>query len=159
GLPEGVGRLTDERVRHRNSTLEFMKKGRRGPVQELRVVNSRGNYPPLTANSGFLLLSGLNPLQNETQDGGLSLPSHMVARRVVFERHADGRILAQRAYNAAGRLLYALQYVEPNLAKFGSGAFAEAVRESGITHIKFVRPDKGSEAGLDEQVLFLDSSG
>jgi len=159
GLPEGVGRLTDEQARLRNTTLEFIRKGRREPVLELRVVNSRGDYPPISAQSGLFLLRGLNPLQNETQAGGLSLPGNMVTRRVVFERHADGRILTQRAYNAAGRLLYALQYAEPNLAKFGAGVFAEAVRESGITHIRFVRPDTGPEAGLDKEILYLDSAG
>ena len=69
------------------------------------------------------------------------------------------RIRTQRAYNAANRPLYTLQYVQPDVAKYGEGAFADTVRKSGITHIKFVRPETGSEAGLDQEIQFLDSAG
>ena len=44
GLPEGVGHLTAEQVRQRNASLAFHKHGRRGPVHEIRLVNSRGAY-------------------------------------------------------------------------------------------------------------------
>lgn len=46
GLPEGVGRLTDEQVSHRNVSLMFIKRGRWGAAREIRAVNSRGAYPP-----------------------------------------------------------------------------------------------------------------
>ena len=159
GLPVGIGQLTDAQMQHRNSMLKFTKKGRKGPVEEVRIVNSRGKYPPVFASSGFLLLGSLMPLASDTLIGGLSLPSTLVARRVVFERSHDGRVLAQRAYNASNRLLYTLQYVEPNVAKFGDGPFTEAIRESGITHIKFIRANTGSESGLNKEMLFIDSSG
>ena len=159
GLPEGIGQLTDAQMQHRNSMLKFTKKGRKGPVEEVRIVNSRGKYPPVFASSGFLLLGSLMPLASDTLIGGLSLPSTLVTRRVVFERSHDGRVLAQRAYNASNRLLYTLQYVEPNVAKFGDGPFTEAIRESGITHIKFIRANTGSESGLNKEMLFIDSSG
>ena len=42
GLPEGIGRLTDEQFRRRNSTLMFIRRGRQGAVHEIRQVNSRG---------------------------------------------------------------------------------------------------------------------
>lgn len=45
GLPVGVGRLTDEDVRHRNISLKLTQRGRRGLVKEVRIVNSRGAYP------------------------------------------------------------------------------------------------------------------
>ena len=99
------------------------------------------------------------PLASDTLIAGLSLPSTLVTRRVVFERSHDGRVLAQRAYTASNRLLYTLQYVEPNVAKFGDGWFTEAIRESGITHIKFIRANTGSESGLNKEMLFTDSSG
>ena len=53
GLPEGVGRLTAEQVRQRNASLAFHKHGRRGPVHEIRLVNSRGAYPPVFCTHWF----------------------------------------------------------------------------------------------------------
>jgi hypothetical protein len=53
GLPEGVGRLTAKQVRQRNSSLAFRKHGRRGPVHEIRLVNSRGAYSPVVLHTGF----------------------------------------------------------------------------------------------------------
>ena len=47
GLPDGVGRLTAEQVRQRNASLAFRKYGRRGPVHEVRLVNSWGTYHPV----------------------------------------------------------------------------------------------------------------
>ncbi len=157
GLPDGVGQLSMEQMRHRNASLEFIRKGRQGDVQEVRVVNSRGKYPPVFASSGSDL-SRFMPLARDTF-GSFSIPTYLLARRVVFERSHDGRILAQRVYNASEQVLYTLQYLEPNLAKFGDGPFAEAIRESGISHVRFVRTDTGPEAGRYTEMLFLDSSG
>jgi len=161
GLPEGVSALGVEDLRRRHSTLEFVKRGRLGSVNEIRVVNSRRQYPPSLAYSGGFSLRGLNPSEDdEIPEAGLSLPSSLVARRVVFERGADGRVLTQRAYNAADRLLYTLRYLsEPDVATFSAGPFARAVRESGITYLRFVLVEHGPEAGLDREILFLDSSG
>ena len=69
GLPEGVGRLGAEHMRQRHASLAFHKHGRRGPVKEIRLVNSRGAYPPVSAYTGFPNLSSLNPLSQETVDG------------------------------------------------------------------------------------------
>ena len=50
GLPEGVGRLTAEQVRSRNSSLAFHRHGRARPAHEIRVVNSRGAPPSVCAD-------------------------------------------------------------------------------------------------------------
>ena len=159
GLPEGIGQLTDYQIQHRNAILKFTKKGRKGPIEEVRIVNSRGRYAPVFASPPLFSVGALMPLADHTRIGGVSLPTIMVARRLVFERSHDGRILAQRAYNASNRLLYTLQYVGPDVAKFGDGPFTEAIRESGITHIKFVRAHTGPNRGLTKEMLFIDNSG
>jgi YD repeat-containing protein len=154
GLPEGVGRLTDEQISHRNISLMFIKRGR--VVQEIRAVNSQGAYPPAFAYFPSLSLVALNPLANV--ESGLESEVVTICR-VTFKCDADGRILNQSAYNRSDRLLYTPHYAQPNIAEYKEGAFSKAVRESGITHIKFVRPDTGLEAGLDQELLFLDSTG
>jgi YD repeat-containing protein len=151
GLPEGIGRLTDEQVSHRNTTLEFTKRGRQGPVHDIRAVNSRGVSPPMFARTALFLWGDLNPLEQET-----TIPESILTCRVTFERDAGGRILNQRAYNCAGRELYTLHYAQPNWAAYQEGAFNPMRRESGITHIKFVWPESGSEAGITKEVLFFD---
>ena len=152
GLPEGVGRLTDEQVRHRNASLAFVKRGRYGSVTEIRAVNSRGAYPPEFAYVPPMSLIGLNPLPSGESEL-LSLC------RVTFAYDANGDILRQSAYDRSDRLLYALHYVERDIAEYKEGAFSKAVRESGITHIKIARPPTGPDVGLDKELIFLDSSG
>ncbi len=68
-------------------------------------------------------------------------------------------ILKQTGYDRSDRLLYALHYVQPDVAEYKEGAFSKAVRESGITHIKIVRPETGPDAGLDKELSFFDSTG
>ena len=82
----------------------------------------------------------------------------MTLCRVTFEL-ANGQILNQSAYNRSDRMLYTLHYAQPDIAEYKEGGFSKAVRESGITHIKFVRPDTGPEEGLDKELHFLDSTG
>jgi YD repeat-containing protein len=152
GKPEGVGPLTDEQVRHRSVTLAFTKRGRQGLVKEIRAVNSQGAYPPEFAYVTPSSLVALNPLA-----GGDSEILNL--SRITFAYDAKNETLKQSAYNRADRLLYELHYVQPGVAEYKVGPFAQAVRESGITHIKFVRAETGPDAGLNKEVVFLDSSG
>jgi hypothetical protein len=153
GLPEGVGRLTDEQFRRRNSTLMFIKRGRQGVVREIRQLNSRGVYAQMLAQTGFHRLAAVNPLRR-VYDRRLS-SEILETCRVRFERDANGQIINQSAYNRADRRLYTLHYAQPNFAEYKEGAFSVAVRESGITHIKFVRPENGPEAGLNKELRFF----
>jgi hypothetical protein len=139
GLPEGVGRLSDEQVSHRNISLMFIKRGRWKAAHEIRVVDSRGAYPPAFAYFPSTSLVCLNPLAN-VESG---LKSEFTICRVIFKRDADGWILNQSAYNRSDRLLYTLHYAQPDIAEYKEGAFFKEIRPSGITHIRFVRPDTG----------------
>ena len=151
GLPEGIGEFSAEQVRHRNLTLEFSKQGRRGPVKEIRAVNSRGAYPPEFAYFPPLSLSELNPLSSKAAE-------ILNICRVTFE-YDKGRIVKQSAYDRSDRLFYALHYPKPDIAELKWEEFSQVVSESGITHIRIIRPETGPEAGLDKDVLFLDGTG
>jgi hypothetical protein len=157
GLPEGVGRLTAEQMRQRNASLAFHKHGRRGPVREIRLVNSRGTYNPESYHTAFWQLVVLNPLPPDTVSDASKA---MAVSRVVFERDSRGQILNQSAYNRAGRRMYTLHYVHPNMAEYKTAEWlSDPVRESGITLLKFVRPEHGPEAGLAQEVRYFDSAG
>ena len=104
GLPEGVGRLTDEQFRHGNSTLMFIRRGRQGAVYEIRQVNSRGVYPPLYTETNLHRLSAANPLQ-QVDYRGLST-EFLETCRLHFEHDGDNQILNQVAYNRGGSIPY-----------------------------------------------------
>ena len=106
------------------------------------------------AQIGFHRLSAVNPLE---QVNYRRSSEFLETCRVRFERDANGQIPNQSAYNRADRRLYTLHYdnAEPNFAEYKEGAFLVAVRESGITHIEFVRPEDGPEAGLDKELRFF----
>ena len=151
GQPEGIGSLSAEQVRGRSLTLEFLKDGRRGPVKQIRAINSRGAYPPEFSHFPSLSLLGLNPLI--TEEAEISHTS-----RVTFE-YDNGRLVKQTAYNRNDRSLYSLHYPRPDYAEYKWEVFSKVVSESGITHIKIVRPETGPEAGLNKDLLFQDSTG
>jgi hypothetical protein len=111
GLPEGVGRLTDEQVSHRNISLMFIKRGRWKAAHEIRVVDSRGAYPPAFAYFPSLSLISLNPLANEISE-------FLTLCRVTLTHDANGQLLNQSAYNRSDRLLYTLHYAQPDIAEY-----------------------------------------
>jgi YD repeat-containing protein len=151
GQPEGIGSLSVEQVRGRNLTLEFLTHGRRGPVKEIRTINSRGAYPPEFFYFPSLSLLALNPLVTEEAEVRNTC-------RVTFE-YDNGRLVKESAYNRGDRLLYTLHYPRPDYAEYKWEVFSKVVSESGITHIKIVRPETGPEAGLNKDLLFQDSTG
>lgn len=153
GLPVGIGPLSAEQVRHRNISLAFVKHhGRRGPVDEIRMVNSEGAYPPELSYLPSESLTRLNPI--------LSLREPLQVVRVRFDRDPAGQVSRQSAFDRNDRLIYELQYARPDLAIYHQvTGHPSQVTESGITHVKFDRPATGPEAGLDKRVLFQGSDG
>jgi hypothetical protein len=87
------------------------------------------------------------------------LPEGFLTSRVAFEHDARGQMLNQIAYYPAGRPIYTLHYVHPNMAEYKDEGITRVVRESGNALLKFVRSESGSEAGLTQQVRFFDGAG
>ncbi len=151
GQPEGIGSLSVEKVRGRSLALAFLKDGRRGLVKEIRAINSRDAYPPEFASFPSLSLLALNPLLTEEAE-------ILSTSRVTFE-YDYGRLVKQSAYNRGDRLLYTLHYPRPDYAEYKWEVFSKVVSESGITHIKIVRPETGPESGFNKDLLFQDNTG
>ena len=123
GQPEGIGPLSAEQVRSRSLTLEFLKDGRRGPVKQIRAINSRGAYPPEFVNLPSISLLNLNPLITEETE--IFHTSH-----VTFE-YDNGRLVKQTAYNRSDRSLYSLHYPRQEYAEYKWEVFSKVVSESG----------------------------
>jgi hypothetical protein len=157
GIPEGLKELTDEQIRHRQATIQLVRRGRRGPVEELRIVDSRGGYPYLP--SLLLSLFSLNPLSRDIEDTFATIPETLMTCRVTFERDAAGHVINQKAYNRNDRLLYELHYPSHDTVHYKEGDFPLSRRKSGVSHVQFSRFDSGPNAGLIQELRFFDASG
>lgn len=157
GLPEGVGPLSEAQFARRNASLEFIRHGRRSPVDEVRLVNSSGNTPPVTAYVATSPLSSLNPLSSFDIQNPLA-SDMMTLTRVTFTRDARGEILEQNWFTAAGRLVYSLRFANRDTAEYKMHGFTRAMRTSGIAYLRFSFVESGPHAGLVEKVAFLDAA-
>lgn len=157
GIPEGLKELTGEQIRRRQATIQLVRRGRLGPVEELRIVDSRGHYPYLP--SLLFSLSSLDPLSKNTEDNFATIPETLTTCRVTFERDAAGHVINQKAYNRNDRLLYELQYSSHDTVHYKEGDFPLSRRASGVSHVQFSRFDSGPNAGLIRELRFFDASG
>lgn len=151
GKPQGIAALSTEQRRHRNNSLAFFSRGRFGPVTEIRVVNSRNQYPRELSFAPSFSLSELNPLPTGMRELAGTV-------RLSFE-YRDDDLVEQSAYDRNDRPLYRLRYTGRDVAEYRWGAFSREMRESGITHIEFVRPQAGPQAGRNTEVRFMDGLG
>ena len=155
GFPEGVGPLTSAQVSRRSASVALIRHGHSNPVDELRLVDSEGNTPPQGLYMPPLTLVDLNPLP-ATAD---RFVTELGLTRMIFTRDASGRILEQSAFTRGGRRLYTLHFATPDLGEYKTDGLATRVRESGISYLRFSRVATGTNAGLDERVVYLDADG
>ncbi len=159
GLPEGIVRLDVSMVARRNVTLALIRRGRRNPVDEVRLVNSNGDTPPTATYAPPTSFVDLNPLMSRAFDEDDAWNSEIiVVTRVTFTRDASGRVLEQTGLSSGGRTVYTLHYGTPEIGEYKRGGFASPIRESGIVYLRFARVVEGPHAGLDEKVSFLDAA-
>lgn len=164
GLPQGLHRLTGDQVGRRNVTLALMRRGRRNPVDEVRLVNSSGNTPPPATYFPPATFFELNPLPSSAFDFANPLRSELLSvTRVTFRRAAGGQILEQIGFTGAGRPVYTLHYGAPDLGQYlapgkDEQGFPGSIRASGIAFVRFTRVQSGPHTGLDEKVMFLDAA-
>jgi hypothetical protein len=154
GLPDGIGHLTAEQVARRNASVVLVRRGRRNPADEIRVVNSSGRTPPLGLSLPIGSVDDLNPLQSAGSD---ALSSELAqVTRVTFSRDAHEHVLEQSGFNRGGRRLYTIHFADQKVGEYKREGFGMAIRESGIRYLRFSRIETGPNAGLDERVLYLD---
>jgi len=153
GFPEGIGPLTSAQVARRSVSLALIRHGHWGPVDELRLVDPKGDTPPQGTYMPPLALVDLNPLPG-TAD---RFVTELGLTRMTFTHDANDRILEQSAFTRGGRRLYTLHFAVPDLGEYKTDGFATPVRESGISYVRFSRVTAGVHAGFDERFLYLDA--
>ena len=159
GAPEGAGRLTAAQVARRAASFALIRHGRRRPVDELRVVDSTGNMPPGNSYEPPWSLYDFNPLPLRPSSNLAEFnDSAMMIGRITFLTDSNGRVLEENAFTRGGRRAYTLHFTAADVAEYKQEGFSRAVRESGISYLRFTRVLKGPNAGLDERVTYLDST-
>ena len=155
GFPEGRGQLTSAQVARRSVSLALIRHGHSKPVDELRLVDAtRSNTPPEGLYWPPSTLIELNPLPARADQ----FVTELGLTRMTFRADESGRILEQIAFTRGGRRLYTLHFATPDLGEYKTDGFATPVRESGISYIRFSRVAAGTNAGLDERVVYLDAN-
>ena len=140
GQFEGVGPITREASNHRNISLEFLRRGRRGHVEEVRLVDGFGKCP-------------MSPAVMYFGDNGIFGFDAQECRQVL--EYQGNELKKQKAYGRSNLPLYELSYVTQNralISGFGVGLLGKAM--SG--YVEFSRPLDGQNAGLDEEIRFYD---
>jgi YD repeat-containing protein len=157
GLPDGVGPLTSDMVARRSGSIVLVRKGRRHPAHEVRLVDSSGHVPPVGLAVVGAAMADLNPVPSRRTELDDAMSSDLLQlARVTFTHDGDGNVLEQAGFTRGGRRLYTIHFAAPNLGEYKAEGFGMPVRESGIRYLRSTRITEGPHAGRTERVEYLD---
>ena len=140
GQFEGIGRLSKEAASHREVSVELVRCGSRGHVEEARLVDGFGKCP---TSYGFAYFLDSGPYSFSSQEC-----------RQVMEYNGN-EVKKQKAYGWTNLPMYELSYVTQNkalISQFGVGLSGRTF--SG--YVEFTRPLDGQDAGLDRELRLYD---
>jgi tRNA A-37 threonylcarbamoyl transferase component Bud32 len=139
GVPEGIGPLTPEQVRHRALSCRFLKRG--GRVERLEFVNSLGHLVTQPMMSGPIVT---------VED--LSYTDRFVCA-FDYSRDEAGRLLEEVARDATGDVVWSFHYTGPDTGYYKDRRDLPAPQvDSGAAYVRFSRTPEG----FDEELTFLD---
>jgi serine/threonine protein kinase len=139
GLPEGVGRLSEEQARERFLSFKFSR--RAGRVEKVEVVNSAGS--PMRYHDTPALLEGLH--------------ATMAKRECSYQytRDEEGNIKEEIAYDAAGSVVWTLHYTTRTTGYYTDAEGLPTSRApSGASYVRFV----WSADGFYQELQFRDAN-
>jgi eukaryotic-like serine/threonine-protein kinase len=150
GAPVGIGPLSAAQASHRDVSYLFLRRGRKGLINEVLIVNGRGELTQQHSGSTYL-----------DAPRGKDLITQMAQKecRYVFERDAKGRVSTEKAYNRQGNLVIKLMYTKEDntTAQYLEEQGRPQARSgAGAAYVVFTRPNTGLNAGLEEEIRFLD---
>lgn len=162
GIPVGVGRLSDEQVKHRSVSFRFIYRGRPEPVSipllyhgragvllKVQAVNSRG---ALTTRHGVGTY-----LKYASEDANANRECQW-----EFIRNSDNIVVNEMGLDRDNKLVWAFVYSPATekqnmrLAQFvGPNGLPQAQRKSSAEYVEFTYDDRGNEI----KVRYLDHFG
>ena len=147
--PEGIGKITTAQASQRNVSYQFYRQGRKGFVTEVRVVQGCGEYASQHGVGTYLA----DPRVKEF--------SAQKDCRYVFERDAKGRVIKEKSFNRLGHLVFEFAYLSDDntTASYLEHGRLQARSGAGAAFVVFSRIASGPNAGLEEEIHFLDVNG
>jgi len=140
GIPQGIGELNKDQVRHRGGSLKFITKGRYGPVMRVEAVDSHDQCNP-NNNVGTYL--ELNPE-----------PSPLRECAWEFLRDQYDHVVYENAYNKFKELVWGVAYTpykhgqKTRSAYFlGSDGFPQPRKNAAAEIVEIEYSDAGDEIG------------
>ena len=153
GLPEGVGELTAEQVKHRAVSFKMVRYGSINPVTQMLAVDSHGDPTPKNGVKSYL--SG-------TDDSFWASPSHECQWEFILDPSGKHPVY-EKASDRSGKLVWGLIYSpvrNGNKVKasfVGRDGFPQANAQNGWV-AEYVEIEYGPD-GLEHQHLYMDRRG
>jgi len=143
GLWQEVDPISRAESTHRARSLRFERRGAKGPLVAVNVVNGSGQC----ATEGFRSITG--------DDYG-SKCSVVRACRVNFRYATNGELEQEAMHDQYGNTLETLTYSLPSVAIVSEAVIGCSRARSGIKFVEFEREDErsGPQFGLDQRLRF-----
>jgi len=135
GVPEGIGRLTEDQARKRFLAYRLSVRGDK--VERLEIVNGRGQYTS-PDRTGDMHTSRIDSLGGTGREG--------TACCFEYHRGTDGRLTREEAYDRFGELVWTFHFTTPTVGHFTDARGFPLERSgSGATYVEFVWSAEGFE--------------
>ncbi len=145
GVPEGIGRLTEEQVRHRGLSHKLTR--RAGRVESVEAVNGFGN--PVRSRT-------IARMGSEEFGSWWDYPTPEQVYRYEYQRNDHGQLLEEVARNLVGDVVWRLHYTSDSTAHYRDDqGFPTNRSTSGAVYVRFT----WSPEGFEHEVRYLDRFG
>jgi YD repeat-containing protein len=129
GVPEGVGGLTEEQVRHRSWSLKQYRRG--GRIEKQEFVDGQGR---LTTRAPRTTLVGLLA----------GTANQKEVCRIEFRYHEEGRVTEQIALDRAGAVVWTFHHDTADGGHFSDPhGYVRGSAGSGAAHVEFTWSPEG----------------
>lgn len=167
GIPIGIGKLSPEAVKHREASIRFIQKGRRGPVLRMEAVTSERR---LNAMSSLTLnyFKPINPIESlSISDNEATIEDY--AKKACgweFVYDSDGRVVYEISKDRIGRMVHGIVYApqDASIKEGGSSVQSMYVGSDGYpqpqsrSHAEYVVITYNA-SGEESEVRFRDREG
>jgi Protein kinase domain len=159
GLPEGVGPLTEEQARRRDSTYKIYR--RDGKVEAMEAVNHLGRLTNRHGYDAYLESRGLLGMVQQILRGGPGGPGQFGAARHdecrwEYQRNEKGELVREVALDKAGGVAWAFTFTNPTTGFFtDERGFPRPRAGSGAAYVSFDYDANGFVVGAH----YLDRAG
>jgi len=137
GVPEGIGRVSEEEMHHRHRTYRFVSRG--GRVEHVAHINGYGT--PIAEDTGVGYRDQMDTLGGQEQ-----------GRACVYDYRRDqgGQLAEEVASDRNGNVIWTFQYNTRDTGHFiDAHGFPRVRAGSGVCYVRFTWTDDGFVQAVD----------